>query len=39
MKKLLAVILSLVMLLTLALPAMADGLNVGTYDPASVGEY
>ena len=39
MKKLLAVILSRVMLLTLALPAMADGLNVGTYDPASVGEY
>ena len=39
MKKLLAVILSLVMLLTLALPAMADGLNVGTYDPASAGEY
>ena len=39
MKKLLAVILSLVMLLTLALSAMADGLNVGTYDPASVGEY
>ena len=39
MKKLLAVILSLVMLLTLALSAMADGLNVGTYDPASAGEY
>lgn len=39
MKKLLAVVLSLVMLLTLALPAMADGLNVGTYDPASAGEY
>ena len=39
MKKVLAVILSLAMLLSLTLPAMADGLAVGTYDPASAGEY
>ena len=30
MKKVLAVVLSLAMLLSLTLPAMADGLNVGT---------
>lgn len=39
MKKVLAVVLSLAMLLSLTLPAMADGLNVGTYDPATAGEY
>ena len=39
MKKVLAVILSLAMLLSLTLPAMADGLTVGTYDPATAGEY
>lgn len=39
MKKVLAVVLSLAMLLSLTLPAMADGLTVGTYDPASAGEY
>ena len=39
MKKVLAVVLSLAMLLSLTLPAMADGLTVGTYDPATAGEY
>ncbi len=37
MKKLMALVLSLTLLLTLALPAMADQLTVGTYDPASAG--
>lgn len=37
MKKLLAIVLSLTMMLALAAPAMADGLAVGTYDPASAG--
>ena len=37
MKKILSLVLSL-MMLCMALPAMADGLNVGTYDPASAGE-
>ena len=36
MKKVLALVLSL-MMLCMALPAMADGLAVGTYDPASAG--
>ena len=39
MKKVLAVVLSLAMLLSLTLPAMADGLTVGTYDPATAGDY
>ncbi|MBQ8093295.1 MAG: extracellular solute-binding protein [Clostridia bacterium] len=40
MKKLLALVIALVVVLSLSvLPAMADGLNVGTYDPASAGEY
>lgn len=38
MKKVFALILSLVMLLTLSLTAVADGLTVGTYDPATAGE-
>lgn len=38
MKKVFALILSLVMLLTLSLTAVADGLAVGTYDPATAGE-
>lgn len=36
MKKLLALVLSL-MMLCMAMPAMADGLAVGTFDPASAG--
>ena len=37
MKKVLAIVLSLTMMLALAAPAMADGLAVGTYDPATAG--
>lgn len=37
MKKVCSLVLSLVLLVTLALPALADGLTVGTYDPASAG--
>lgn len=38
MKKVFALVLSLVMLLTVSLTAVADGLAVGTYDPATAGE-
>lgn len=37
MKKVLALVLSLAMLLAMVPAAMADGLTVGTYDPASAG--
>jgi multiple sugar transport system substrate-binding protein len=37
MKKVLALVLSLTMLLALVPAALADGLTVGTYDPASAG--
>ena len=37
MKKVLSLVLSL-MILCLAIPAMADGLAVGTYDPATAGD-
>ena len=37
MKKLMALVLSLALLLALSLPVAAEGLNVGTYDPASAG--
>lgn len=40
MKKLLSLVIALIVILSLSiLPAMADGLTVGTYDPASAGEY
>lgn len=40
MKKLFALAIALIVVLSLSvLPAMADGLVVGTYDPASAGEY
>ena len=38
MKKLLLVVLSLMLTLTLAGTAMGEGLAVGTYDPATAGE-
>ena len=39
-KKLFALAIALIVVLSLSvLPAMADGLVVGTYDPASAGEY
>ena len=38
MKKILVVVLSLMLTLTFALPAMGEGLAVGTYDPATAGE-
>lgn len=39
MKKALLVALALLMALSLASSAMADGLEVGTYDPAAAGDY
>lgn len=40
MKKLFALAIALIVVLSLSvLPAMADGLVVGTYDPASAGNY
>jgi multiple sugar transport system substrate-binding protein len=40
MKKLVSLVIALIVILSLSiLPAMADGLTVGTYDPASAGEY
>ena len=39
MKKVLLVALALVMALSMAVSAMADGLEVGTYDPAAAGDY
>ena len=38
MKKLVLVVLSLMLTLTLAGTAMGEGLAVGTYDPATAGE-
>lgn len=39
MKKIIALALTLAFVLTLGVAAMADGLNVGTFDPASAGDY